>query len=684
MATQKITPYQLVEKPIGYQNKKEITAQDPRVLVKGSKNVIINDADKVSGRLGFVLDGQANTVKKGIDRSYDFISRQGTIVLRSHQGEVKGTGKLQVRTEYTPGNPLYYDLLENLSYTNFSFTTWWNSTEVTRVLVFVDGTSNIRMWSGGIGYVKSNTPNSITLYGSLITASTISFVAGGSKILDSANGFVTAGFAVGDIIEITGTTLNNGLFKIKTVTAGEIVVDNSNVIKTEAAGSSFTIKTEGTKTWAELGFFVSLSGRAIKIPSNTASYTYTGGHASLTLTGLSGVPTITPGTPVFQDVVTTTTLNGVSPMITPNIVWTKDNQVIYGDIGTSVSYGSKNTDYKDCAFTTPSRKPGEGFKITLDSNTVGFTQEGSSLYIFAGKDERYEVKFILSGDGTTESITFDKKIAAGQAAISQSGIFNVKNGIMYFTNEKTLTWLTSIENVFTPQALPISDPIKDDFDSFDLTNVSGIFYGNAIWITIPSENLVYIYDFDKALWQSPMTIPVSRFSIIDNVLYGHSNNLAESYRLNTGNKDNGVIIDYVAAFAPRTFGERFSLKQFDEYFNEVYLSASTVLKATHYFELRGASDIVEKEIDGADTGLMFAPQDDASLGKQNLGKNPLGSSIAEITTLNKYRCIHDIKKSDFFEHQVIYSTDSPDAQFEILTHGPNVEISTNLPKWIHR
>jgi len=426
----KITQFDLVEKPIGYQNKKEISAQDPRVLVKGSKNVIINDGDKVSARLGFVLDGQENTVKKGIDRSYDFISRQGTIILRSHQGEVKGTGKLQVRTEYTPGTPLYYDLLENLSYTNFSFTTWWDSTEVTRELIFVDGTSNIRMWGGGIGFVKSNTADSITLYGSMITASTISFVAGDKKILDSANGFVTAGFVAGDIIEIIGTTLNNGLFKIKTVTAGEIVVDDSNVLVNESAGSSFIIKTEGTKTWAELGFFVSLSGRAIKIPGSSTTYTYTGGHATLTLTGLSGLPTITPTTPVFQAIVLTTSLSGVNPMITPNVVWTRDNQVIYGDIGTSVDYGSKNTDYKDCGFTTPLRKPGEGFKITLDSNTVGFTQDKNSLYIFAGKDERYEVKFTISSDGTTESISFDKKIAAGQSAVSHSAIFNVKNGII--------------------------------------------------------------------------------------------------------------------------------------------------------------------------------------------------------------------------------------------------------------
>jgi len=257
MATKaKPIEYSLVIDPKGYINKREITNADPRFLVKGSKNVIINDGDKVASRLGYILDGQENTVKKGIDSSWDFQSKQGLRILRSYQGSTANTGKLQVRTEYTSGSPLYYDLLSGLTYTNFSFASWWYDTEVTRVLIFVDGTTSIRMWGGGVAYVTSN--------------------------------------------------------------------------------NATTITKSGTKTWAEEGFFVSLAGRKVTI--NGVEYTYTGGETTTTLTGLSGLPTFTAGEPVFQSVVTVTSLTGVSPAIKPEVVDVRDNPLWFYVIISSLGF----------------------------------------------------------------------------------------------------------------------------------------------------------------------------------------------------------------------------------------------------------------------------------------------------------------------------------------------------------
>ena len=598
-----IYPFAVISEPKGYSSKREITNLDEHFLVKGSKNIIINDGDKWSSRLGYVLDGQAKTVNKKTDSSFDFISKQGTRILRSNQGATAGTGTLQVRTEYVSGTPLWYNLLASLTYTEFNYSTWWYDTEVTRTLIIVDGTTSIRMWGGGLAYVASNTATTLT--------------------------------------------------------------------------------KSGTTTWAEEGFFVSHSGRTVRI--NGVDYAYTGGEATTTLTGLTGLPAFTAGEPVFQGIVTVTSLTGVSPAITPNLVATKDNHVFYGSTKSSVVWGSKTTDYKDCSFTTPLRKPAEGAKFFLDNNLVGFAQDEDNFYMFAGRDDLYKINFILSSTGADEAITTKKlRAGAGQAASSQSAIIPVKNGLMYFTNEKTLTWLTSIENVFTPQSLPTSDPIKDDFDSYDLTGVSGIFWGNAVWIAIPAENLVYIYDFDKALWQTPQTIPVSRFSIIENVLYGHSNTSNESYKLNTGTDDNGVKIEFIAAFAYRNYGSRATLKEYDEYLTECYMTSSTVLKTTHYYDYQGSQGTLETELDGSVNTYLFSPSVDVSLGKDNLGKNPLGSSTNAVSNLNKYRIIDTMKVSDFFEHQVVYSSDSENAQFELLAHGPNVRGSTNLPTDITR
>lgn len=75
------------------------------------------------------------------------------------------------------------------------------------------------------------------------TASTISFEAATSKILDSGDGFVTAGFLVGQIIYVTNSTKNNGKYNIVAVEAGYIQV--AETLVDEAAGASKTIAAQG-------------------------------------------------------------------------------------------------------------------------------------------------------------------------------------------------------------------------------------------------------------------------------------------------------------------------------------------------------------------------------------------------------------------------------------------------------
>lgn len=73
---------------------------------------------------------------------------------------------------------------------------------------------------------------------------TLSVDAGNDQINDSANGFITAGIVVGQWIRTSGfsNSANNDYFRVNTVTAGTITVDDpGNVLVTEAAGASATI-----------------------------------------------------------------------------------------------------------------------------------------------------------------------------------------------------------------------------------------------------------------------------------------------------------------------------------------------------------------------------------------------------------------------------------------------------------
>lgn len=90
-----------------------------------------------------------------------------------------------------------------------------------------------------------------------ITATTISALASDNSFNDSANGFVTAGFAVGDQVRVQGFTGNtaNNIFTgtVTALTAGKMTIGGTDgdVIVDDAAGESVTItKWETRRTTA--------------------------------------------------------------------------------------------------------------------------------------------------------------------------------------------------------------------------------------------------------------------------------------------------------------------------------------------------------------------------------------------------------------------------------------------------
>jgi len=77
-----------------------------------------------------------------------------------------------------------------------------------------------------------------------VTGTDISFTATGSEYKITSTTTSLAGFAVRDLITVTGTSNNNSTFTVKTVSsANELIVEE--IVTTETAGSSFTLDHTG-------------------------------------------------------------------------------------------------------------------------------------------------------------------------------------------------------------------------------------------------------------------------------------------------------------------------------------------------------------------------------------------------------------------------------------------------------
>ena len=582
--------FKLVKDFKGYVNKSDITNIDASYLVSPSQNVMVNDGEKVVVRNGTSLLGAANAALTPILSSYDWVTST------AHERNLR---KYDVELEVLYNGT--WVRLDNSSFTaaaDLKFAEYWSTTESKDLLIIVDGTSTMHMWSGGITTFASATTNTIT--------------------------------------------------------------------------------KQGTTTWAEERFLVA-GTRSVVI--NGTEYAYTGGESTTTLTGVTPDPTAA-GHAVASVVLQVLRAHANTPAsgVNNDIIIANKNQLYVADLNRRDVYVSKNTDYTSFTFTSPTRIPGEGGLLTLDSTPVGFAVQEDFVYISGAKNDWYQTKFTLSSTLTAETLTVDKlKTTPGQAALSQSAIGNIKNSILYVTTDLVVDTLSRIENVDTPQSLPISDPIKNELIAYDTTIKPDIkFFKNQTFITFPSESKVLIYDHARGYWQPPQILGIRKFAIIAGVLHGHSNSVPETYKIFEEDvfNDNTNPIYAKAYFAYRLYGERDWQKECNEFFIEGYISPNTTITAGHKSNFGGFSGIQEFDISGTDTAILFSTVSDGSLGKNPLGSNPIGSITDSASDLQKFRVIKTFTKQQFYEHQMFFESNDVDFQWELIAFGANVMLST--------
>ena len=765
------TEFEIVKEFGGYRNKADITNIGPGFLVRSSRNVISTDGERISNRKGYTLDGQANATIGGIRSSNDWRN------IRGDERHVRSFGNtLQFRNVDSDGVVTWNTLLTDLATKDVSYTTddWWDTFELIPTMLFVDGGNKIKEWNGGITTFASATSNTITKQG-IQTATTIAFVdSNPDTITDSGNGFITAGFKVGQKITITGSVSNDGVFTIASVTAGVITISGDESLAVEAAGASVTLSTEGT--WAEQGFYLSgVSNATVKIvdfsglSTDTVTITVNGVGKAKTegtdwtaatdnettaislasaLNAISGIEASATGDTVFIDRssdtdvinnlvlsdtvnttktpdpfpvngtfdlggtthsysggVTTGTLTGVSPSPvgasvgdlifqkvrefdnsdidklptshSNDVIEILDNQVYIGSLTTRFIYISQQDDFTDFSFANP-RIVGEGAKLTLGGNLKGMVPQEGNMYFSAGRDNWYRTTFQLSSTNTAEKLDIEQlKTNPGEGVLSSNSIQKIKNSVVYISNEPALNTLGRLEELETPQTKNLSDPIKIDFDTLDFTEAAIIYFKFNIFIALPREDLVYIYNIEKGWWESPQILPIASWSIIDGELYGHSSQVPETYRMFDGTSENGKAILAIAAFSLMNFGSRTALKHFNEWYTEGYMSRNSNLTTSLLYELQGCQQLIENTILGSDDNIFCQSPNKASLGKTALGKHGLGNGIGIVdeTDLPKFRIIHTPTNEDFHEMQVVYSSNDIDFQWEILAFGPAVSKS---------
>jgi len=452
----------------------------------------------------------------------------------------------------------------------------------------------------------------------------------------------------------------------------DLFIWNGAITTIDSAGVNTLTKT-GTTTWGEERFYTSANK---KIMIGGVEYTYTAGEGTTTLTGVTPNPNgvIVGGEVAIQSIVTSADL--VSADFNIDVVSVLDNSLWVGSKNLRDLYVSKTNDYTDFAFSA-NRLPGEGALITIDACPRGFISQDEFMYISAGESLWYQSKFALSADNTKESLTVKRlKSAPGQGALSQSSIGKIKNDTVFISFEPSLDFLGNIENISTEQATVMSDAIKLDFDSYDFSTNSHIkYWKNNLYVAIPNESKLLIFNLAQNYWEAPWDLPAGRLAIIDGDLCVHSNATPETYKLYDGYNDNGNPIESIAKFAYNNFGIRTQTKNHTEWYTEGFITPNTILNLKIDYDYKGFETNKDKDISGSSEDIILASLSKASLGKENLGKQKIGGT-AETEDINKFRVINELDSTDYYEIQPTYSSNDIDQRWELLAFGADSKVTS--------
>jgi len=690
--------------PLGYRSREDQTMLPPGVMVPGSQNVLTNVQGRIQSRRGYTLDGASNASNAPILGAFDWPRHVGdTRHMRSGFNSSGSNGKLQFRYVDDDDNVTWIDLLTGLSSSRFNFTNFWDANdELTDMLLMVNGSNTIYEWSGAVATWESatNAAGVISVLNATPTAAGTGYVVGDVLTITTGGTGATATVAtigaLGAVASVVLTTPGSGY----TTGAGKATSGGTGTGCTLNITTIVTgyVKIEGTSSVSELGFYkdsANLPG-SITIWDTTfttgTTFTYSGVVNGYFVGMSADASGYVAGNVIAQTVKSVTSFSGLpSSGFVYDLIATLNNQIYVGCLTSNNVYVSKQNNYEDYTFATP-RAPGEGALFYLDGACVGLIPQESSMYITAGKDQWYETQFQLSADLTDESLTITRlKTTANQASQSQAFITKIRDNVAFLSNEPIMSTLGRVNNVvLTPQISDISYSIVNDMSQYDFTDGSAFYAKNFLYVCVPQEGIVRIYNMTNEqvdangmrqfYWEAPQILPISRFSLIDGELYGHSYLTSETYKMFDGFNDNGNPIASRATFSYNQYGVRDQTKSYNDFYVEGYISANTALTLGITYDIDGCATQTAYTINGSDTQIVCIGSNYNSLGKFAIGKQPLGGNQADIEGTDvlppKFRVIKTFTRVPFYEDQISFSSTGDDENWQIIAFGPAVSLTT--------
>jgi len=604
--------FQLIKNFLGYVTKPDETNTSEKVLVNGSQNVLISDEEKVVTRNGYELLGASNSSLNPIESTFDWnASSGGAINLRSFDDELE---------IYTTALDAWVRLEDGFSNVDFEFTTWWSSTEGIDLLLFVNGSSSILEWSGGITTFASSTSNTLTKEGST-TWGAERFLTAGTRqvdIIDTSGVEVTFTYTGGE-----GTTTLTGVTPDPTSSTFAVGANVFQTVRTNTNTPSSGATNDVIGTLKNQVYVAANDEREISVSSNTDFTSYS--FSSPRTTGEGALLTLDNKIINFK------------PLKQEMIIFAGNDDIYRTSFTLVDSTGIKELLRVEQVKTGAQQGAFNRDMIEQVSNAIVYlTNEQTLRIIEDAGDLKQLITRSLSNpikpdfdaeDFTNGHIKFHRnRVHIAAPASDKVYILEFKENA---NGDITRFWQP-------PQILPIRR----------FAIIGGNIHGHS--------NSV------------PETYRLFRIGVYADNANSFKAKAVFSYR-NFGDRVNLKSFDeyYSEGFISSNTDLKLTLRyDFEGSSQELEQTISGV-----------DDDILFGSTSDASLGV-------SSLGTVSLAGD-IEESAGE-TPLDKFRVIGEFARSDFHELQVIYETDDIDRRWQLLSHGPAVTLAKSMPVSIKR
>lgn len=471
-----------------------------------------------------------------------------------------------------------------------------------------------------------------------------------------------------------------------------------------ASGDINTItKLDASTTWAQDGFAAMGT-----VTINGVDYAYTGGTNSATLTGVTTDATSLVSGSVGVSKVTSTSNSPASGFFN-DFIKVIGNRLHVGSYTSRLIYISSNIDYTNFTVPTP-RSPGDPELLTLDNAAKGISVSKGNAVISAGTSDWYVVQYIDQSIGSAsaplsvQQTKVDKKpTSVLGAALAHEFIDTQGDSIIYLSQDQQVRNFGTFRELTTDKYPSLSQAVQTELFNQNFTGGCLRCIGDFIRLTAPVNGVDYLYQARESvddggnivaerLWHSPHGRNLTRFSVIDGEIHGHSNGNPQLYQLeNTGqwhdDSPTGDSLPYTSILlmayqhiVDKSGHRRQGLLYFDKLFYEGLISNGTNLYGNIYFDYQGSTDFQQVDINtNAKPAKFFTSANPLSLGLKSLGDDPLGDGLIldndDEVLLPKFRAIRKVNPKNCFEYALGIMSQDADSRWELRCLGANQRTS---------